>query len=269
MAWPGVTLSSSAKTACLISMRSGTASTTKSTSAKPSYSVVPVMSAILRSSSSGVIFSRSTRCCQRDRAFSRPWSTNSGLTSFSTTGMSTLAMVQAISPPIVPAPTTAALNTNMCRKTVLWSFRGAGRLLRLERELGVAVALARVAAQRAPQRVAQRATDEQQVGDEEQWALALEVVLELELDDHPVALGAEGDPLTARELLVLDLGLLTPARLVAEHALEHPAPALGPGLPDQHAPALGPAVLALDYGAEAVDPRRPAVEVVPERLGLG
>jgi len=35
IAWPGVTASSSAKTACLICIRSGTASTTKSTSPKP------------------------------------------------------------------------------------------------------------------------------------------------------------------------------------------------------------------------------------------
>ncbi len=36
IAWPGVTASSSAKTACLISSFSGTASITKSTSPKPS-----------------------------------------------------------------------------------------------------------------------------------------------------------------------------------------------------------------------------------------
>jgi hypothetical protein len=36
IARPGVTASSSAKTACLISMRSGTASMTRSTSPKPS-----------------------------------------------------------------------------------------------------------------------------------------------------------------------------------------------------------------------------------------
>jgi hypothetical protein len=36
IAWPGVTASRSAKTLCLISIRSGTASMTKSTSPKPS-----------------------------------------------------------------------------------------------------------------------------------------------------------------------------------------------------------------------------------------
>ena len=44
IAWPGVSSSSSANTACLISILSGTASTTKSTSPKPSYSVVPAIS---------------------------------------------------------------------------------------------------------------------------------------------------------------------------------------------------------------------------------
>ena len=43
IACPGVTASRSSKTARLISIRSGTASMTKSTSPKPSYSVVPWM----------------------------------------------------------------------------------------------------------------------------------------------------------------------------------------------------------------------------------
>ena len=50
IAWPGVTASSSANTACLICIRSGTASTTKSTSPKPSYSVVPVMRPVISAS---------------------------------------------------------------------------------------------------------------------------------------------------------------------------------------------------------------------------
>ena len=47
------------------------------------------------------------------RASWSPWSTSSCLMSFSTTGMPAAAIVWAIWPPIVPAPTTAALNTNM------------------------------------------------------------------------------------------------------------------------------------------------------------
>jgi hypothetical protein len=54
----------------------------------------------------------STRACHSERAFSIPVSTNFWSTSLSTTGMSAFAIVCAISPPIVPAPTTAALKTN-------------------------------------------------------------------------------------------------------------------------------------------------------------
>src|SRR5205807_352403 len=45
--------------------------------------------------------------------FSMPWSTNFWSTSLSTTSRPAAAMTWAISPPIVPAPTTAALNTYM------------------------------------------------------------------------------------------------------------------------------------------------------------
>src|SRR5436190_17804041 len=55
IAWPGVTASSSAKTACLICIRSGTASTTKSTSPKPSYSVVPLIRPLISELAVGVV----------------------------------------------------------------------------------------------------------------------------------------------------------------------------------------------------------------------
>ena len=45
-------------------------------------------------------------------AFSRPASTNSCFTSLRTTGVPDDAITWAISPPMVPAPTTAALFTN-------------------------------------------------------------------------------------------------------------------------------------------------------------
>ena len=100
IALPGVTSSSSEKTACLISIRSVTASITKSTSPKPSYSVVPVMrpriSSRWRSASSWLIFSFETRlpsCASVTcRAFSRPVSTNSCFTSLRTTGMPAAAI---------------------------------------------------------------------------------------------------------------------------------------------------------------------------------
>ena len=50
------------------------------------------------------------------RALVRPWSTNSCLTSLRTTGMPAEATTWAISPPMVPAPTTAALKTNIGRR---------------------------------------------------------------------------------------------------------------------------------------------------------
>ena len=46
------------------------------------------------------------------RAFSRPRSTNFCSTSLRITGTPALATTWAISPPMVPAPTTAALYTN-------------------------------------------------------------------------------------------------------------------------------------------------------------
>ncbi len=121
IAWPGVTSSSSANTACLISILSGTASTTKSTSPKPSYSVVPAIwpriSSRRASACSWVIFSLETRLASwpwvTSRAFSSPASTSFCSMSLSTTGTSAEAITWAISPPIVPAPSTAALNTNM------------------------------------------------------------------------------------------------------------------------------------------------------------
>src|SRR5215207_10531570 len=130
MAWPGVTASSSPNTACLISMRSGTASITKSTSPKPSYSTVPWMrptiSSSWRSASSWVIFSFATSppswAWLTSRALARPWSTNSCLTSLRTTGTPVEATTWAISPPMVPAPTTAALKTNTAGEAI-----GGGR----------------------------------------------------------------------------------------------------------------------------------------------
>jgi hypothetical protein len=83
--------------------------------------VVPSISASVRSTwaaaCSSVILPFLTRraACPSvtSRAFFSPASTNSESTSLSTTGMSALAITCATSPPIVPAPTTAALKTNI------------------------------------------------------------------------------------------------------------------------------------------------------------
>src|SRR5437763_4265955 len=259
IAWPGVTASSSAKTACLICIRSGTASTTKSTSPKPSYSVVPLIrppiSSSWRSASSWVIFSFCTRpasCpCVTCRAFSRPWSTNCRSTSLSTTGRPAEAIVCAISPPIVPAPTTAALNTYISPPGV----RETRRLQRLFLRR-----LRGEAAQSADQRVGHRATNEEEVGDGAERALTpdrrgIELVLERQLDDAAaVVCLVESHALDPCQRLFVDTSGEEP--LIARgHLLGHPAPAAGERLPDELRPFRGPRPVAFDHVAEALDER--------------
>ena len=83
----------------------------------------PTISSSWRSASSWVIFSFATRPPSwpwvTSRAFSGPWSTNFCLTSLRTTAMPADAITWAISPPMVPAPTTAALKTNIARRLTL------------------------------------------------------------------------------------------------------------------------------------------------------
>src|SRR5262249_61784956 len=67
------------------------------------------------------------------RASSMPAATSAWSTSLRTTGIPAAAIVWAIWPPIVPAPTTAALNTNMlCRSPLylLGGFPGAEPIAR-------------------------------------------------------------------------------------------------------------------------------------------
>src|SRR4051812_20883928 len=77
----------------------------------------PMTASSWASACSWVIFSletsRESCACVTSRAFSSPTSTNFWSTSLSTTGTSAAAMTWAISPPMVPAPTTAALKTNI------------------------------------------------------------------------------------------------------------------------------------------------------------
>ena len=77
----------------------------------------PMTSSIWAAACSSVIlpFSASLLNCPEVtlRASVRPASTSSCLMSLSRTGKPAAAIVCAIWPPMVPAPTTAALNTNM------------------------------------------------------------------------------------------------------------------------------------------------------------
>src|SRR4051794_24284050 len=136
-----------------------------------------------------VIFSFLTRdpvwIFETSSAFARPWSTNFWSMSLRTTGMPAELMTWAISPPIVPAPTTAALVTNM-----------AARLQRcfVRRLCGEA-------AKSAFQSHRERPPDEEHVGDLREWPAFRELVVELH--QHPARL--EEERLPAAQLLLEDL----------------------------------------------------------------
>src|SRR5215218_8700655 len=168
--------------------------------------------------------------------------------------MSAAAITWAISPPITPAPTTAALNTNMTRNLA---------------ELDLGLALVGEAAEGAPQGVGHGPAHEQQVDRRGERIAVLDLVLERERHLDVLGPRREGDPLTPAERLVLDFDGLAGTDLVGDHALlDHPAAARW-GRPQQAGADLRPLALELDDVPEAVDPRGPAGRVVPERLGLG
>src|SRR4051812_14644993 len=146
------------------------------------------------------------------RAFSRPASTNFRSTSLSRTGTSADAITWAISPPITPAPTTAALNTNMAARLALSRLAAAELLLRRE--------LDREARRRAPQRVAEPPA-QQQLRQRRHPVLGLERHLERDL--RLLQPGLEDHPPCTRELRVLELQRLAEPRLVADDSLaRHP-----------------------------------------------
>src|SRR3954465_4032584 len=270
IAWPGVTWSSSANTDCLICIRSGTASITKSTSPKPSYSVVPWIRpstlATCSSPCSCVIFSfftrRPTWASVTCFAFSRPASTNFWSTSFRTTSTSADASTWAISPPIVPAPTTAALNTNIAKSPPEGWRRGARLQRRLLRRLGPE------APQGAGQRVVLGALDEERVDERLQRAADGHGVVELELDPRGVVHGGERDRLGAVELLPEDGHLVNRAGERPRHLLGHRAAAARHRFPDELGALLGPPVVHTIDATEAVDEGGPAAHVRPEVVRL-
>src|SRR3954466_1211478 len=175
----------------------------------------PRMAATCSSAWSWVIFSFLTSdpvwIFETSSAFVRPWSTNFWSMSLRTTGMPAELMTWAISPPIVPAPTTAALVTNMAA--------------RLQRRFFLS--LRGKAAQSAFQSHCHRPADEESVGDPAQRTRLRERVLEL----HQRAAGLEEDRLLAEDLIVVDLGDHMRV-VVLDDPLGH-APAPGrPRLPD-------------------------------------
>src|SRR5918998_280757 len=118
------------------------------------------------------------------RAFSSPVSTNSWSTSLSITGMPAAAMTCAISPPITPAPTTAALKTNMALSLVALQARRGRSGTPGGLPLEVAAPLAREAEQAAAQRRGELAPDEQRVHQPRERRALLELVVELERHRH-------------------------------------------------------------------------------------
>src|SRR4051812_21236762 len=115
-----------------------------------------------------------------------PWSTNFWSMSLRTTGMPAELMTWAISPPIVPAPTTAALVTNMAA--------------RLQRRLFAS--LCGKAPEGAFQSHCERSADEQNIGQAVERAVLREFVIEL----HQRPLRLEEDRLATVELIFEDLG---------------------------------------------------------------
>src|SRR5215210_2260036 len=149
------------------------------------------------------------------RAFSRPVSTKRCSTSLRMTGMPAAAMTCAISPPITPAPTTAALKTNMAG--TLAAHSGL--------PLQVPAPLAGEPGEGPLERRLDLAAHEEAVDEPRRGGLLLELVVELERDGHVVAGGCERDLLRAAQALVLDGERLAHASLVRGHLLEHAAAA--------------------------------------------
>src|SRR4051794_22027136 len=107
-------------------------------------------------------------------------------------------MVWAIWPPMVPAPTTAALNTNMSRNSSFCFRSQVGGRPRLTLE----------ARKCALERVAHRTPHEGEVDYSRNAAILLDGVLQLERHDRSSGVGLEADRLAAVDLLVLDLDRL-------------------------------------------------------------
>src|SRR3954452_20026010 len=141
------------------------------------------------------------------RASVSPASTNSCETSLRTTGMPAAAMVWAIWPPIVPAPTTAALNTNMRVSATFLRLEGAGGYL-FAGHLRVGLELPCEAVHGALERVGDRPADEQEVHERPQRPALLEGVFHRQGQLHAVVLGRELDALGGAHLRVLHLSRL-------------------------------------------------------------
>src|SRR4051812_44986653 len=206
----------------------------------------PTISSTCALPSSSVIFSfltsRETWPSVTLRASVRPASTSSCLMSLRTTGMPEAAMVWAIWPPMVPAPTTAALKTNMA-----WTLARRA-LCRLGGELALGLEPAAEAHERVAQRGAPRTAPEQHGDEGPAERRALELVLKLDGDLGARGLGLRGERhrLDAAQLRVLDLDGLAHARLVVAHPLDDAAAAVAHAVPHDARVLAGPLLVPLD-----------------------
>src|SRR4051794_18470898 len=150
--------------------------------------------------------------------------------SLRTTEMPAELITWAISPPIVPAPTTAALVTNMAarlQRCLVRSLRGKPP-------------------QSAFQSHRQRPADEEDVRQAAQRAAGRQLVVELH--DH----GADVEPQRLRptQLILEDLGGEDPV-ITLDDTLGHAATTRGRALPDDLRAHGGPALTDLDHVPEA------------------
>src|SRR3954471_13490772 len=158
-----------------------------------------------------------------------PASTSSCLTSLRTTGNPDAAIVCAICPPMVPAPTTAALNTNTLGtpRNRDSDPRGGrrGTAGAYSEQVVRRLQLAAEAGQRAAQGLGHRAADEEPVDDRDQRPALLDLVLEGQGHAAAGVARLERDPLRAAQRLVVDCQRLAGARLVRQDPLDDAAAA--------------------------------------------
>ena len=153
----GTCSASWAKTFCLTSSRSTTASMTKSTRSKPAYSRVGLSSAILRFASGFVSQRRLTCLWNNPEACSMPLASGSTAISLIRTGRSALpASSWAMPPPMTPAPSTAAERTGAASGPAPFCFEPSSRWKTCTRLLQAAEMASSAAARASASRPAWR-----------------------------------------------------------------------------------------------------------------
>src|SRR5436190_4287789 len=197
-------------------------------------------------------------------AFAMPASTNFCSTSFRTTGMSAFAIAWAISPPMVPAPTTAALNTNKLASESRVADAGGymaqtgpgDRRSGLEPVRGALHDLGGERGERSLEREAHLRAHEQGVGDLHERPALPQVIGQLLAHDRSALRGCEAHRELALGLWIGETDAMSLGLAVLQHPLGHLAATGAAGAPSKRPIDLGISIDAED-DAELVDPRRP------------